>query len=72
MIEVGQFESRAGAELARSLLGAAGIPAVLAPSQSGGYPINRSRGAGVFVAEADAASAMKILRDHGPTDDEPQ
>jgi hypothetical protein len=64
MIEVGRFETRDEAELARSLLAAAGIPAVLAPDDSGPYPVGRPGGARLFVAEADAEVAEVMLRDH--------
>jgi Putative prokaryotic signal transducing protein len=60
MVEVGRFEVRTDAELARSLLAAAGIPCVLAPDEVAG-------GARVLVAEADAGDAAAILR--APSDE---
>jgi hypothetical protein len=64
MVEIGTFETRSDAEFARSLLAAAGIPSVLAPDESGGYPIGFSGGARLLVAEADADDAVVILRHH--------
>jgi hypothetical protein len=55
MVEVGRFDARTDAEVARSLLAAAGIPCVLAPDEAAG-------GARVLVAEADADEAAAILR----------
>ena len=71
MVEVGRFDTRTDAEFARSLLAAAGIPCVLAPDKAAGaYPIDRSGGARVFVADADAHDAAVILRVHGPSEAE--
>jgi hypothetical protein len=64
MVEVGRFETRTDAEFARSMLTAAGIPSVLAPDQSAGYPIDLVGGARLLVAEADADDAAVILRHH--------
>jgi hypothetical protein len=65
MVEVGKFETRADAELARSLLAAAAIPSVLLPGAvSGDYALDLSGGARLLVAEADAAEAAAILRHH--------
>jgi len=67
MVEVGRFHTRTDAEYARSLLAAAGIPCVLAPDEvAGAYPINRSGGARVLVADADASDAAVILRRYVP------
>ena len=69
MIEVRRFDTRTGAEFARSLLAAAGIPCVLAPDKvSGAYPIDLSGAARLLVADADARHAAEILRCHEPTD----
>jgi hypothetical protein len=69
MIEVGSFDTRTDAEFARSLLAAAGIPCVLAPDTAAGtYPNDRSGGARVLVADADAHDAAVILRHHPPTE----
>jgi hypothetical protein len=67
MIEVGRFDTRADAELARSLLAAARIPCILAPdTASGDEPIDLSSGARLLVAEGDAHDAVEILRHHEP------
>jgi hypothetical protein len=69
MVEVGRFDTRTDAEFARSLLAAVGIPCVLAPDEAAGaYPIDRSGGARVFVADADAHDAAVILRYHAPSE----
>jgi len=68
MVEIGTFDTRTDAEIARALLAAAGIPCVLAPDKaSGTYPIDLSGGARLLVAAADAEQAAEILRDHGPS-----
>ena len=66
MVEVGKFDTRAEAELARSLLAAAGIPCVLAPdgARPAHDPINLPGGARLLVAEADAGDAAAIFRHH--------
>jgi Putative prokaryotic signal transducing protein len=64
MVEVGRYQTRTDAEFARSLLAAAGIPSVLAPDESGGYPVDLSGVARLLVAEADADDAVVILRHH--------
>jgi hypothetical protein len=71
MVEVGRFDTRTDAEFARSLLAAAGIPCVLAPDQAAGaHPIDRSGGARVLVADADADDAAVILRHHTPGEED--
>jgi hypothetical protein len=71
MVEVGRFDTRTDAEFARSLLAAAGIPCVLAPDEAAGaYPIDRSGGARVLVADADADGAAVILRHHTPGEED--
>jgi hypothetical protein len=71
MVEVGRFDTRTDAETARSLLAAAGIPCVLAPDEAAGaYAIDRSGGARVLVADADAYDAALILRHHAPSEAE--
>jgi hypothetical protein len=68
MIEVGRFDTRTDAEFARSLLAAAGIPCILAPTNaSGAYPIDLSNGARLLVADADIDDAVEILRHHEPS-----
>jgi hypothetical protein len=69
MVEVGRFDTRTDAEFARSLLAAAGIPCVLAPDKAAGAdPSDRSGGARVLVADADAHDAAVILRHHTPSE----
>ena len=71
MIEAGRFDKRTDAELARSLLAAAGIPCVLAPDQAAGdYPVDLSGPARVLVAEADAHDAAVILGHYAPGDED--
>ena len=71
MVEIGRFDTRADAEFARSLLAAAGIPCVLAPDEAAGaYAIDRSDGARVLVADADAHDAAVILSDHAPSEED--
>jgi hypothetical protein len=73
MVEVGRFDTRADAEVARSLLAAAGIPCVLAPDEAAGaYPIALSGGARVLVADADAHDAAVILSHHASSEEEQQ
>ena len=68
MVEVGRFNTRTDAEFARSLLAAAGIPCVLAPDEAAGaYRIDRSGGARLLVADADASDAAAILRHYAPS-----
>jgi hypothetical protein len=65
MVEVGRFDTRAEAELARSRLAAAGIPCVLAPDGARpACPISLPGGARLLVAEADAGDAAAIFRHH--------
>ena len=71
MVEVGRFDTRTDAEVARSLLAAAGIPCVLAPDEAAGaYAIDPAGGARVLVADADALEAAVILRHHAPNEEE--
>ena len=71
MVEVGRFDTRTDAEFARSLLAAAGIPCVLAPTEAAGaYPIDLSGGAHVLVADADADDAAVILRHYESSEEE--
>jgi hypothetical protein len=65
MVEVGRYDTRTEAELARGALAAAGIPCVLAPDEAARtFPADLSGGARLFVAEADADGAAEILRQH--------
>ena len=61
MTELGWFRTRNDAELARLLLAEAGIPAVLAPDQTGDHPADLSGGGHLLVADADAEYAATIL-----------
>lgn len=71
MVEVGRYSKRTDAEFARSVLAAAGIPSVLAADDAGGaFPFDLSGGARLFVAEADAEDAARILSDHTPSEKE--
>jgi hypothetical protein len=71
MVEVGRFDTRTGAEFARSLLAAAGIPCVLAPDEAAGaYSIDLSGGARVLVADADAYDAAVILMQHTSSEED--
>jgi hypothetical protein len=71
MVEIGRFDTRTDAEFARSLLAAAGIPCVLAPDQAAGAcAIDRSGGARVLVADADAHDATVILKYHTPPEED--
>jgi hypothetical protein len=70
MVEVGRFDTRADAEIARSLLAAAGIPCVLAPGEeTHTQPIDVSGAARLLVAEADAHEAAAILSRDAPSNE---
>jgi hypothetical protein len=67
MVEVGRFDTRADAELARRLLAAAGIPCVFAPDEAAStFPVDLSGGARLFVARVDAEEAAAILGRRAP------
>jgi hypothetical protein len=62
MVEVGAYPTRSDAELAQTVLTAAGIPSVVAADDAGGaYPFDLSGGARLLVDEADADRAASIL-----------
>jgi Putative prokaryotic signal transducing protein len=62
MVEVGSYTTRSDAELAQSVLAAAGIPSVIATDDAGGaYPFDLSGGARLLVDEADAEDSAAIL-----------
>ena len=63
MVEVGSYPTRSDAELAQTVLTAAGIPSVLAADDAGGaYPFDLTGGgARLLVDEADAEDAAAIL-----------
>ena len=64
LVEIGQFDTRAEAELARSLLAAAGIPCVLTPDDAVSAHPSELSGARLLVADADARDAAAILRNY--------
>ena len=62
MIQVGSYPTRSDAELAQTVLAAAGIPSVVAADDAGGaYPFDLTGGARLLVAEADAEDAAAVL-----------
>ena len=62
MVEVGSYATRSDAELAQSVLAAAGIPSVVSADDAGGaYPFDLTGGAHLLVDEADAERAAAIL-----------
>ena len=62
MIPVGAYPTRSDAELAQTVLAAAGIPSVIAADDAGGaYPFDLSGGARLLVDEADAEDATALL-----------
>lgn len=63
MVQVGAYPTRADAELAQTVLEAAGIPSVLAADDAGGaYPFDLTGGgARLLVDEADAEDAAALL-----------
>ena len=64
MIEVGAYPTRSDAELAQSVLEAAGIPSVISADDAGGaYPFVLAGAARLLVDEADAQDAAAVLSD---------
>jgi hypothetical protein len=63
MVIVGTYPTRSDAELAQTVLTAAGIPSVLAADDAGGaYPFDLTGGgARLLVDEADAEDVAAIL-----------
>ena len=62
MIQVGAFPTRSDAELAQTVLAAAGIRSMVVADDAGGaYPFDLSGGARLLVDEADAEAALEIL-----------
>src|SRR5215210_815376 len=62
MIHVGTYPTRTDAELAQTVLAAAGIPSVVAADDAGGaYPFDLTGGARLLVDEADAEVAAALL-----------
>jgi hypothetical protein len=65
MIEIGTYPTRSDAELAQSVLSAAGIQSEIAADDAGGaYPFDLTGGgARLLVAEPDAEAAAALLSD---------
>ena len=65
MIEIGTYPTRSDAELAQSVLAAAGISSEIAADDAGGaYPFDLTGGgARLLVDEADAEEAAALLSD---------
>jgi hypothetical protein len=64
MVIVGTYATRSDAELAQTVLTAAGITSVVASDDAGGaYPFDLSGGARLFVDEADVEDAAVVLGD---------
>jgi len=65
MIEIGTYPTRSDAELAQSVLAAAGISSEIAADDAGGaYPFDLTGGgARLLVEEADAEDAAALLSD---------
>jgi hypothetical protein len=62
MIPVGAYPTRSDAELAQTVLTAAGIPSVIAADDAGGaYPFDLTGGARLLVDAADAEDATALL-----------
>ena len=73
MIQVGAYPTRSDAELAQTVLAAAGIPSVVAADDAGGaYPFDLTGGARLVVDEADAEDAAAVLseRPHGSREEQ--
>lgn len=64
MIEIAAFPTRSDAELAQSVLAAAGIESAVSSDDAGGaYPFDLTGAARLLVDEADAESAAAVLSD---------
>ena len=64
MVEIGSYTTRQDAELAQTVLTAAGIDSEIASDDAGGaYPFDLSGGARLLVSEADAEDAKALLAD---------
>ena len=62
MIEIGAYPTRGDAELAQSVLEAAGIASLIQADDAGGaYPFNLAGAARLLVDEADAEDAAAVL-----------
>jgi Putative prokaryotic signal transducing protein len=69
MVAVGSYATRSDAELAQTVLAAAGIKSVVAADDAGGaYPFDLTGGgARLLVDEADAEDAAAVLGDQSRT-----
>ncbi len=73
MIEVGAYSTRSDAELAQTVLEAAGIPSVLSADDAGGaYPFLLAGAARLLVDEADVEAATAVLSEPTPASGEEQ
>jgi hypothetical protein len=64
MVQVGAYPTRSDAELAQTVLTAAGVEsAVVADDAGGAYPFDLTGGARLVVDEADAEFAAAVLSD---------
>jgi hypothetical protein len=62
VIEIAAFPTRSDAELAQSVLAAAGIASAVSSDDAGGaYPFDLTGAARLLVDEADAESAAAVL-----------
>jgi Putative prokaryotic signal transducing protein len=66
MIPAGSYPTRSDAELAQTVLAAAGIQSVVAADDAGGaYPFDLTGGVRLLVDEADAEDAATLLTESG-------
>lgn len=73
MIPVGGYPTRSDAELAQTVLAAAGIPSVVAADDAGGaYPFDLTGGARLLVDEPDAEDAAALLSERYSDREEPE
>ena len=73
MIEVGAYCTRSDAELAQTVLEAAGIPSVLSADDAGGaYPFLLAGAARLLVDEADVEAATAALSEPTPANGQEQ
>ncbi len=76
MIQVGAYPTRSDAELAQTVLAAAGIQSVVTADDAGGaYPFDLTGAARLLVDKADAEDAAEVLSERptsepGPGTDE--
>jgi hypothetical protein len=64
VIEIAAFPTRSDAELAQSVLAAAGIASAVSSDDAGGaYPFDLTGAARLLVDDADAESAAAVLTD---------